>query len=131
MPYDVTILPDARTGLVVGTGDLTGTDLAQACGVMARDAQWENGFDEVWDLTAAAQIDITPEELDRLVDVAHEHADAIGENRVAFVSTRDAIAVLVRLFERRTADLHRTYRVVRTRAEAADWLGVALPGVGG
>lgn len=127
MPYDVTILPDARTGLAVGTGDLTGSDLARACGVMVHNALWQDGFNEVWDLTSAVQIAVTPEELDRLVEVAHEHADEIGENRVVFVSTRDAVAVLVRLFERRTADLHRTYQVVRTRAEAADWLGVPLP----
>ncbi|PAP75323.1 hypothetical protein [Rubrivirga marina] len=127
MPYDVTILPDSRTGLAVGTGDVTGTDLAHACGAIVHHALWENGFNEVWDLSAAVQVDVTPEELERLVEVAYEHADELGQNRVAFVSTRDAVAVLIRLFERRTADLGRTYRVVRTRAEAAEWLGVALP----
>lgn len=124
MPYDVTILPESRVGLTEGSGHLTGHDLLAACGAMVRDALWTTGFDEVWDLTAAREVDVSPEELDRLVRATHDFADEIGENRVVFVTTRDSVSVLVRLFERLTADLPRTYHVARTRREAEAWLGL-------
>lgn len=127
MPRTVTLLPQSRIGLVTGSGHMTGHDLATACADMVQDADWEPGFDEVWDLSAAHEVDITPEDLDRLVHSAHAYAARIGANRVVFVTTSDSVALIVRLFERLTADLPRTYHVARTREEAADWLGVALP----
>ena len=124
MPYDAMIYPESRTGLVVGSGHLTGQELVQACGTLIHDPRWVPGFAEVWDLSAAHEVDVTPEELDRLVQSARDVAARIGENEVVFVTTSDSVSVLVRLFDRLTADLGRTYRVVRTRAEAADALGL-------
>lgn len=127
MPYDVTVLPGQRVALITCVGALSGGDFARARVEMQTAALWEVGFDEVWDYTAISEMDVTPDDLDRLVQIAHDHAHLVGPNRVAFVSMRDTVAALVRLYERRTADLGRSYRVVRTRDEAGDWLGVSLP----
>ena len=125
MPYLVTLFPQSRVGLVSGSGHVTGQELAHACGEMVHDARWESGFSEVWDLSGAAEVDISPDELTGLVESAHEYADRIGEARCAFVTTRDGVIPLLRLFERLTADLDRTYATVRTRTEAEAWLGLA------
>lgn len=110
--------------LIDGSGALTGTDLAEACMAMGQDPAWRGEFDQVWDFSGAFQIDITPDELDEIVEITHTYADLVGGNRVVFVSTRDTIAALVRLFELRTADLGRSYHVAHTREDAADWLGL-------
>ena len=125
MPLTVTILPEARLALIEGAGFVTGSDIAEACLTMGRAPNWEGGFDNVWDFSAATQIDITPDELDEIVALTHTYADLVGGNKVVFVSSRDAIAALARLFELRTAALNRAYHVTHTRAAAAEWLGLA------
>lgn len=95
----------------------------EACGELVGRPDWTLGFDEVWDLTLAREIDIGPDELTALVDSAHEVAAQIGTNRCVFVHTRDSVTAVLRLFELLTKDLHRTYHTVRSRHEAADWLG--------
>ena len=125
MPLHITVLPESRVVLIAGAEFVSGTDLARACLDMGHHPDWRSGFDEVWDLSGASEIDITPDELDEIVEVTHRYGHLVGGNRVVFVSPRDIIAALARLFELRTADLGRTYHVARTRGEAADWLGLA------
>ncbi|WP_420456053.1 hypothetical protein [Rubrivirga sp.] len=130
MPYEIQVDPEFRIGFIAAFDYVTGQDLVLACKSLIEDASWEAGFDEVWDLSAATAVDISPDELERLAASAREHADRIGENRVACVTTRDSMAAILRLLERLTPGLRRTYRVARTRQEAADWLGVPLPPAG-
>ena len=125
MPYDVRLRPESRVGLVTGSGHVTGHELAQACEHMVQHPQWELGFDEVWDLSESGEVDVSPEELDRLVQSAHAYADRIGQNRCVFVTTRGGVQALLRLFELLTRDLPREYQTVGSRAEAASWLGLA------
>ena len=125
MPYQLRVLPESRTGLVTGSGHVTGTELIQACGDLIGHADWRPGFDEVWDLTGAREIDIGPDELTDMVASTHKHAEQIGSSRCVFVQTRDGVEAVLRLFELLTADLTRTYHTARTRQEAAEWLGLA------
>lgn len=120
----VHVLPTSKLGLVTGHGHVTGGELADACVDLVHEAAWETGFDEVWDLSDSSEIDVSPDEFDDLVSCTRAYADRVGHNRVAFVTTRDAVTPLLRLFERLTEDLDRTYQTVRTRAEAAAWLGL-------
>lgn len=126
MPYLIRIDSESRVGLVVGSGHVTGTELTEACTEMIGRPEWAPGFDEVWDLTSAREIDIGPDELTSLVESTHEVAAKIGANRCVFVHTRDSVAAVLRLFELLTRDLPRTYQTVRSREEAAEWLGVPL-----
>ena len=125
MPYAIKIDPSARIGLVVGSGLVNGAELTDACQKMVQQPEWEPGFDEAWDLTGAREIDITPDELTALVASAHEYAAQIGQSRCVFIHTRDGVQAVLRLFELLTQDLDRTYHTVRSREEAADWLGLA------
>ena len=124
MSYRITLNTECRTGLIVGSGHLTGTELVGACVEMVGLDGWEPGFDEAWDLTGARQIEIGPEELTALVESAHAYASQTGANRCVFVHTRDGVKAVLRLFELLTRDLDRTYRTVRTRGEAEAWLGL-------
>lgn len=83
---------------------------------------WEPGFDELWDLTAAHQVDVSPEELEALVSTTRENAERFGKNRVAVSSPSDTVAVLIRLYGQLTKAVGRTLCTVRTRADAEAWL---------
>lgn len=124
MPFRINVLPEPRVGLAVGFADVTGAEIAEACGALVDDGRWAPGFDQVWSLSGARAVGITPEELTALVASTRRLADRIGAGRCAVVDTRDGVAAVLRLFERLTADLARTYRQTRTLDEAEVWLGL-------
>ncbi|WP_420456045.1 hypothetical protein [Rubrivirga sp.] len=124
MACDVKILSQSRTALLIGTGHVTGYELAEGCTEMVEDALWNDGFNEVWDLSAARAVDIQPDGLDELVSCMHVYADRVGHNRVAFVTTKETVRILLRLFEQLTRDLDRSYHTAPSRDEAALWLGL-------
>ena len=126
MPYTITILPACRAGLAIGSGHVTGRDYRETFEALWEDERWQRDFVEVWDLTSVDVVDVTPDEVDRIVESLHARAERIRGSHVVLVSSRDAVATLARLFERLTADIGRTFHVKRTREEAADWLGVPL-----
>ncbi len=128
MPYDATIHTGARTGLLTFHGHVTGTEMLDACRTLIGDPDWRPGFEELWDLSHT-EVDVSPHEIDNLVASAHTLSDRIGENRVAFVTTREAVGTLIRLFELFTTDLGRTYKVFQTREAAAEWLDVPVEAV--
>ena len=129
--HTLTITPGARVGLAVFAGHVTGDEMAQACRSLVTDPEWEPGFDEVWDLRGASEVDVDPGELKRLVAGAHDLRDKFVDNRVVFVTRREVIDVLTHLFGLLTADLDRTYRRVDTPEAAAAWLGVPPSACGG
>ncbi len=91
---------------------------------MITDAEWRPGFDEIWDFTRA-EVDVSPDELDHLVESAHAYGARIEEDRCVFVTARESVWPLLLLFERLTTDLDREYATVTTLAEAAAWLGLS------
>lgn len=125
MAHTVTIDPGSRVGTVTFEGMVTGTEMLEACHTLIGDADWRPGFGEVWDLLDA-EVDVGPAEISDLVASTHRLSDRIGQNQVAIVTTREAVGTLVRLFELFTIDLGRSYLVVPTRREAAEWLGVPV-----
>ena len=128
MSYSVTIERNAQVGIASFDGHVTGTEMLVACQDLVGHPDWRPGFEELWDLSHT-EVDVSPHEVDRLVASAHRLRDRIGANRVAFVTTREAVGTLIRLFELFTLDLGRTYRTFKTREEAAAWLGVPLAAV--
>lgn len=124
MPFHLTTFPESRIGFAVGSGYVSGDELYAACETMVKQDGWVAGFDELWDLSETVEVDVTPSELAHLTAMARAHPDQIGEGRVACVTTRTALTVLVRLIETLTVGLGRRYKTFRTRAEAAEWLGL-------
>lgn len=116
-------------GYVALSGRTTGTHLLEACRALVLDPAWEAGFDELWDFRAAAEVDVVPEEIDALVATAHQLRERLQGNRVAFVTSREPVELLLRLFELFTLDLGRTYRTFRTREAGAEWLKVSLDAI--
>ena len=130
MAYAVTFDPGPCVGLVTGSGHVTGDQLIEACRELVSSEGWEPGCDEVWDLTTAAAVDVSPDGLDRLVESAHGMADKLGGGRCVFVATRESVRPLLLLFERLTRDLDRTYHTVASRAEAEAFLGLGAGALG-
>ena len=126
MPYSLTVHPDKRVGCVAFTGHTTGAEMLEACYAMVNDPAWEGGFDELWDFLPAPEVDVQPDEITELVAQAHRLAEKVQPNRVAFVTQREPVALLVRLFELFTLDLGRDYKTFLTRESAAEWLGVPV-----
>lgn len=124
MPHAVSVSSEARVGVVVLTGYVTGRGAVRAGRDLLTQPGWEPGFDEVWDFLEAREVDFSPEGLNRLVRAALAHRDRIGPNRVAVVTVREVLDVLLQLFGVLTADMDRTYQSFRTLGEAAAWLGV-------
>ena len=124
MGFQIRRLQEEGIGLIVGTGHMTGQELVTACVELVKSPAWRPGDTEVWDLSTAAQVDVSPEQLDRLVGSAHEYAERIGEGRCVFITRRDGVDALLRLFGRLTRDLDREYHIARTREDASRWLGL-------
>ncbi|WP_412068873.1 hypothetical protein [Rubrivirga sp. IMCC43871] len=124
MSFHLTTLPDSRIGLAVGSGQVTGDELVGAFETMVRQDGWVAGFDEIWDLSETSEVDVTPGDLAHIVATVRRHSDRLGEGRVACVTTRSTLTVLVRLIETLTLGLGRSYRTFPTRTEAAEWLGL-------
>ena len=131
MAHAVSIHPEARVGLAVFTGHVTGSEMVRACLDLVGQPMWTPGYDEVWDLSAAGEVDVNPNELKDLVASAHTYRERLEPNRVAFVTRREAVDILLHLFGLLTADLDRTYRCVESREAAAEWLDVPLPVIDG
>ncbi len=123
-PFRLFTLPEARLGLAVGQGKVNGDDIIGACHLLTQMDDWAAGFNEMWDLLGTTEVDVTPDSVRAAVAAAHDHADALGNGRVACVTTRDGVAMLVRLIEAMTTELDRSYRAFHTRAAAAAWLGL-------
>ena len=103
--------------------------MLEACRALALDPEWEPGFDELWDFLGAPEVDVAPDEITALVDSAHQLKAQLQGNRVAFVTRREPVELLLRLFELFTLDLGREYRTFRTAEAAAEWLGGPLDAV--
>ncbi|MEM1115442.1 MAG: hypothetical protein AAF845_12590 [Bacteroidota bacterium] len=129
MPCSVVVRPEARVAVITCTGHTTGAELLDACRVVTDDPAWEGGFAELWDLLGAPEVDVQPDEITALVAQARRLADRLQPCRVAFVTQREPVALLVRLFELFTLDLGRTYRTFLTREDAAAWLSVPLDAI--
>ena len=129
MPYDVTIFPESRLGLGTAVGPVTGEDFIEAHRRMTLDRRWEPGFREVWDLSNAAMVDVTPDALNRMMGGLIAQADRLRGSQVAIISSRESVEMLVRLINRLGADIGRVNHLFGTRQDAADWLGVPLPDV--
>lgn len=126
MGFKIKHRAESGIGLVLGSGHVTGQELVRACTEMVKDPRWEPGDTEVWDLSTAIEVDVSPDELDRLVESAHEYSERIGAGRCVFITARDGVEALLRLFELLTRDLDRDYHIARTRADAARWLGLDI-----
>ena len=132
MPIRATVIPEFHLGFAVGLGHVEGLEMVRACQEMTSDPLWVPGFDELWDLRDSTEVDISPEGMDEMVASAHKYASQIGDNRCVFVSARESVKPVLRLFAWLTDDLPRTYHTTRTRDEALAWLGLppdALAGV--
>ena len=124
MPFRAEVLTEHRVGLLTGFGDVTGAEIADACRALVEGDGWAPGFDQVWTLGGARSVGVAPDELTALVASTRRLADRVGDGRCVVVDTRDGVAAVLRLFQRLTADLDRTYHRVRTLDEAAAWLGL-------
>ena len=122
MSFVCTVRPEERRGVVTFQGAVTGTEALDACRTLVAQPGWEAGFNELWDLHDVTGVDVSPSEISDLVASAHALRDQLAHNRVAFVTRREPVALLVRLFELFTLDLGRVYKTFRTRAEADAWL---------
>ncbi|MEM8559753.1 MAG: hypothetical protein AAGG50_18180 [Bacteroidota bacterium] len=60
MPFAIQIDPRHRVGLIVFRGTVDGVLALDAAQALIDDAAWQSGFDEVWDLTAATSLAVSP-----------------------------------------------------------------------
>lgn len=129
VPFTVSVHPDQRLAYALFTGHATGAEMLEACHAIVEDQGWQGGFDELWDFLDAPEVDVQPDEISALVDSAHRLADRLQPCRVGFVTRREPVALLIRLFELFTLDLGRDYRTFLTRGAASAWLGVSLEAI--
>lgn len=128
MPCLTTVDPDLRTGLVRGTGYVTGIDLLRANEALYSDPAWQPGFDEFWDCSGIAEFDVSPDEMKAIAAMEMGSQDRIGTGRVALVMTREVVQMVGHLYRRLVSEAGRPVEVVRTREAGAEWLGLeAVP----
>lgn len=118
---------DRQRGLVLttATGALTDEELLHHKRALIDDPEFEPGMRELSDVRSIERLDITPGGVRRLVAVDQEHADRLGDFRLAIVAPSDATFGTARMYQALTEANVRNIGVFRGIEEAEKWLGVA------
>ena len=124
MPYVISVSSEARVGVVLLSGYVTGQTVVEGARALHSRPEWAPGFGEVWDFLDAQEVDFSPEGMDLLVGYTFDSSDRIGANRVAIVIDRDVVGILLHLYRALTVDLDRAYESFVTLEAAALWLGI-------
>ncbi len=124
MSYTLSVDPHLRLGMACMSGKVTGTEIAKACIDLYSDANWQPGFDELWDMSSIRGVDVSPEEMNAIVQNERDTIDHVGTGRVALVVTDDVLQMIGALYRRLVASLGRPVEVVETLEEGATWLGL-------
>lgn len=123
MSITFTIHPEL--GIVVSrfTGRVTDREFIDLYTRLYSDPGYVPGLNELADLRAIEELDVTVSALRRVEELARErYADADADFRTAVVATRDQAYGLARMYEVFAEGGPEDVRVCRSLAEALDWL---------
>ena len=77
----------------------------------------------LWDLTSAIVETLSIDDIDNIAQLSIDYEDVMKDGKTAVVAPHDINFGLARMFEAKTAGIHRDIRVFRTMDDAKDWIG--------
>lgn len=125
MPYTYRIDADHKLGIVRLTGSVNADLLDQAADAAYGDAQWKPHFDAIWDLRPSAEVIISLDDIDRLLEQKFERdAELNLEGKVAILIDRDSLVGVAHLYRHRASHPTREVQVFVRERYAREWLGL-------
>ena len=118
MPITYQILADVRAIVVECQGAVTLEEILQYEGDVVADPRFDATFAEVFDLRGAGTLDLSFEEVERVVDLEKNHKRYAGNRKTAFVAPTDLEFGVTRMYQMMEEDSPMVTRVFRS-AEAA------------
>lgn len=111
-------------GVIFFEDVVTGSLIVEAGLDLLAHADWQPGFDEVWDLRLITEFAISPEDMKAIVTFEETYAERIGHGRACVISNRFYVRALHRLFGALTRNRGRAQLTCATHEEAATTLGI-------
>ncbi len=123
MPYTTNLTPDYMGVVHLGTGVVTGEELLRGSQAVAQLVQnTENFHFEFVDLSDATEVEISPEELQKIAATDDRAAHFRPNATVIIVAPNDAIYALAKQWEEMVHHIGWTTYIARDRKVALQWL---------
>jgi hypothetical protein len=123
MPFETELTDDYMGIIHVGSGIVTGQEILQGCrSVTALVQTTENFHYKLVDLSAASELQINEDELREIVEEDQLIAAARPHCAIVIVAPNEKMRAIARHWQELVAELGWQTQIVRSRAEALDWL---------
>ena len=131
MSFDTKLTEDYMGIIHVGSGIVTGQEILEACRVVTALVQTTENFHyKLVDFSGANDLQITPEELQEIVEEDRLIAAARPNATIVIVVPDEKMRAIAKHWQNLVVTLGWNTHIVESRAEALDWLlanaGVAV-----
>ena len=128
MAYTTELTEDYMGIIHVGTGVVTGGDLIEACRCTTQLCQITANFHyEFIDFSETTDLQLTPEELEKIVAQDHYLATFRPDAVIVIVAPRDDLFATAKHWEQLVQDIGWKTHIARERGEALSWLKQNYP----
>ena len=122
------VFPQDRYGLIQPRGTVVGADVAAFGLALVAHPDWRPGFTEVWDVRFAEAVDLSPGDVQTLLDVERRTKEALAGSTTVILTARPLLLYSVKFYARLVRPLGRVVVAAETVGEAESFLGIpALP----
>lgn len=128
MPIRYRIDKQRRLVLTTATGVLTDEELLDHKRALIVDPEFEPGMRELSDTRTIERLSVTPAGVRKMVALDQDHADRLGDYRLAIVAPADASFGTARMYQMLTEANVQNIGVFRQMEEAEKWLELASAG---
>lgn len=122
MGFDYGINAAKKRGTVTLQGAVTADDIDAAVCAVFTDADWQPGFNTLWDCRQIKQLEVEWEGAQQVTQRLAELQERRGPGRVAVVAHRAVDESIAQLFRATSSTPQREIRVFRSMKQAVAWL---------
>jgi hypothetical protein len=130
MAFRCTFDPVTRRGTATLSLEVTGAEFVAAMDALYLSADWQPGYDALWDLTPVDALVLDQEDVAAMVARTHELAPRMGRGRAAFVVPNELHQGAAALAIHLTRGGDRTRRLFVTLRDAVTWLDLGRAMIG-
>jgi hypothetical protein len=125
VPISFEIRPAARLVYVKCTGVVSLEEILRYETVVVTDAEFDAEYIEVLDLRTAERLEVSRDEVARIVGYEKNHERYIGKRKVAFIAPADLEFGLGRMYEMMEHESPMETQVFRNIDTACEWTGLS------
>ena len=124
MPITYRIDKEQDVILTTATGVLTDDELLDHKRALAADPGFSPDMRQLSDVRGVERLEVSPEGVRLMVALDRDHADRLGDWKLAIVTTADFVFGTARMYQSMTDEQTEHVQVFRDMAEARAWLGL-------